>query len=130
MITTTTNKAYTIAELQDLPDADLCALAAELRGYSFQFAPPWLVNENNEPVTFGGSRHWSPPTDRTQSGELLDWAWRTHGVLFYIGFTGGASAGYVQLETKVILRTISGTSARSETIAFCAARLAQQGRLK
>lgn len=125
------SKAYTIAELEALADADLCALAAE-------FMSPNEIQWNGRFAQYskyqpGRARKWSPflpATNRNQSGELLEWARRTHGVLFYIGFTGGASAGYVQFETTAILRTISGTSARSETIAFCAAMLAQQGRLQ
>ncbi len=126
------NKVYTIEELQALPDGDLNALAAELRGfYNHPLAfSLYDTNANGRSVEICEKSDWQPTTDRNQSGELLTWAWRTHGILFHIGFTGGASMGYVQYETAVEFGTIKGNNARAETVAFCAAMLAMTGRLK
>lgn len=118
----------TIDELQALPDKELNALAAKLRGlktFNFQ-GVKWLGVTDAQGVTHGKHklREWTPATSRDQSGELLTWAWRNHGILFHIGFTGGASPGYVQFETPVTHHTVRGNDARAETIAFCAAMLA------
>lgn len=134
-MTQQSKSTYTIEELQAMPDADLNALAAELRGWTLQNVTDPTGNSflnwvDSDDVGQYSPDEWTPAADRNESGELLRWAWRTHGILFYIGFTGGASRGYVQFETPVIRRTVHGNTARAETEVFCAAMLAMEKRLQ
>lgn len=111
------NKTYTIAELEALPDADLCALAAELRYGQTDGFPCWNT--------------WTPATNRNQSGELLEWLTRRYWTVD-VGFGLGNIVVIAMIDDGEFDKTIKipGNTARSETIAFCAAMLAQQGRLK
>jgi len=120
-------KTYTIAQLLALPGGDLSALAAELRGWHWLESD--LVDEKGEahvlwPVC------WTPTTDCNQSRELLTWAATNYrAVVFSICLCKRIAEVVISINFGGVI-TIPGTSARSETVAFCAAILAQQGRLK
>lgn len=127
-------KSYTLAELQAMPDNDLNAMAAELRG---------LRNIEGD----GGIRDWIwvdvdgqfydeiflPTTDRNQSREILDWfveaQWKAGYTIRYgkiirsVSVTAAADGDDVNVE-------VNGAGAKAETIAFCAAMQAMAGRLK
>jgi len=120
-------KTYTIAQLLALPDDDLNALAAELRGWHWLESD--LVDEKGEahvlwPVC------WTPVTDCNQSRELLTWAATQHSVRFCTTTGMGIYSGVAQIDERgfEIWGEIPGASAHSETVAFCAAILAQQGK--
>lgn len=118
-----TDKTYTIEELEALPDADLNALAAELRYGRTDGFPCWNT--------------WSPATDRNQSRELLEWLVEqpicraSYTIKLGCGkLFAGVRVEWIDGNNNFQDVQVNGTSARSETAAFCAAMLAQQGRLK
>lgn len=128
---------YTIADLQALPDNDLNALAAKLRGLQYL---PRFGNVFNF-VWFDGEKIYAQDVafadNRDQSGELLQWAAK-QGCYFTIGFGDFNSDVRVRInlertqygEREIFLdATIPANDARAETSAFCAAMLAMAGRL-
>jgi len=126
----------TIDELQALPDKELNAMAAKLRGlkaFNFQ-GVKWLGVTDAQGKTHGKYklRDWTPATSRDQSGALLQWA-ATQGCYFTVGFGDFNSDVRVRInlernEREIFVdETIPGNTARSETVAFCAAMLAIQG---
>lgn len=130
-------KTYTIEELIAMPDADLNALAAELRGW-FLRREVWLENRNGQEVTVAATPNayfdlrrsypvWQPATDRNQSGELLEWLLDKHSFAGCLNYTSPPS---IEIWTSgwatAISVTISGNTARAEVIAFCAAMQAIQ----
>jgi len=152
-------QTYTVAELQAMPDDDLNALAAELRGWtsvdrstgneygsslSFWWADKSQIDGNDDDYYIMPEREFLPATDRNQSRELLECA-RTKGAEFFIAFWRREphvrysisknpldwNTAYVTfyIEAIPLLRTIPGNDARAETIAFCAAMLAMAGKL-
>ncbi len=121
------NNTHTIAELEALPDDDLSALAAELRGWHFADGLLWLDN-----TSLGLDWKYKPATNHNQSRELMAWAATQYSVRFCTITGMGIYSGITQIDEHGYepWGEIPGTSARSETVAFCAAMLAQQGRLK
>jgi hypothetical protein len=125
----------TIEQMQTLPDAELNALAAKLRGlkaFNFQ-GVKWLGVVDVEGKTHGKHklREWTPATSRDQSGALLQWA-ATQGFYFTVGFGDFNSDVRVRInlernEREIFVdETIPGNDARAETIAFCVAMLAME----
>lgn len=126
-------KKYTIEELQALPNDDLNALAAELRGHSIGTVlyagkySNWLLDATGNRIMYKSL--WGPAVCRNQSGELLEWfvetQWRAHytirsGKLFRsVCVTVATDSGDVNVEAN-------GTGAKAETVAFCAAMLAMK----
>ncbi len=117
-------QSYTIADLLAMPDDALNALAAELRGYTLSKTKIFWRDANEEVICH--RRSFAPATDRNQIGELFDWAVKEHDMGFMIRI-GGGYPRVVCLGDAWI--TIKGNSARAKTAAFCAAMLAQAGRL-
>lgn len=148
---------YTLAELQAMPNDDLNALAAELRGLQY------LPRSGNvfDFVWMDGDKVYAQEiaftADRNQSGELLQWAAaRFDGaitkepIMFDVTFgrfeRNKRLPGIDAYQHKFVERgydkrmewsgsakwivQIPGNDARAETIAFCAAMLAMKGRLK
>lgn len=139
------NRVVTVDELQALPDSELNALAAKLRGWTTAFGGIEIAGETVREHHFEGrdkkgelgaiiSVHdWMPATDRNQSGELLQWAAKRGGedyafssdlatfIEFQAIFQSEEISDPVEVEP---LFSINEYSARSETIAFCAAMLA------
>lgn len=138
-------KTYTIEELQAMPDADLNKLAAELRGWRVAFGAVdtpagetvrehhWEgEDENGELGAIISLLDWQPASDRNQSGKLLMWAMKKHGLTFLIPFDLTDDEIEVTvwetrspIKPRVVL-TISGNDARAETESFCAAMQAIQ----
>jgi hypothetical protein len=137
----------TIEQLQALPDKELNALAAKLRGlkaFNFQ-GVKWLGVTDAQGKTHGKHklREWTPTTSRDQSGELLEWA-AGRGILFDVAFGHYASderhphveAYLPRYDDKAWISEnrwlyhIPGNDARAQTVAFCAAMLAIQGESK
>lgn len=122
---------YTVAELQELPDADLNALAATLGDYRHDPSNAAWYDEHGG--RFDYEYEFKPATNRNQSGELLEWfvetQWKGHyairsGKLFRsVCVTAATDGDDVNVE-------VNGTGAKAETIAFCAAMLALAGRLQ
>ena len=118
----------TIEQLQALPDKELNALAAKLRGW-------YDCEAGNRPCYHDSETlaevcdNWTPATDRNQSGELLEWFIETQWKGLYLIRSG-------KLFRSVCLTAwtdgddlnieVNGTGAKAETIAFCAAMLAIQ----
>lgn len=127
---------YTIEELEALPDARLNETAAELRGWHQEpigDSYSWLLAE----TVIMPCYRWSPATDRNQSGELLEWL--VEQPIYRANYTiklgcgklfAGVRVEWIDGNNNFQDVQVNGTSARSETAAFCAAMLAQQGRLK
>ena len=115
MSMTTKAATYTLPDLLALPDDELNALAAELRG---------LISE-------GG---WRPSENRNQSGELLAWwvaqSYKAVCIIRNAILRESVRFEWVNEAGDFHNVEIPGISAASETRAFCAAMLAQQGRLK
>lgn len=117
---------YSIESLTALDNSALNELAAELRGYWISDDPMfkhfWLDADCN---TVSHVADWSPAVDRNQSGELLQWA-IAKGVDFMIRLNRSRPRITIFGESLI---TIEANDARAETIAFCAAMLAMEGRL-
>lgn len=111
---------FTLAELQALPNADLNALAAELRGYRNDPSNAAWYDEHGG--RFDYEYEFTPATDRNKSGELLMWA-AAQGAEFEIQFRATPKIFFLHTHMKA-------NDARAETIAFCAAMLAMAGRLQ
>lgn len=136
---------YSIESLIALDNSALNELAAELRGIACHLC------EMGHRLSRDGKLHlpsqakgmievqpckmaqFKPATDRNQSREILDWfvetQWKAgytirYGKLFRSVSIAAATSGD---DVKV---SVNGTGAKSETIAFCAAMLAINGRLK
>ena len=138
---------FTLADLQAMADADLNALAAELRGWNLTFGSieiplrasgtetvreyHWEGRDSNgEMGAIVADCDWKPATDRNQSGELLECA-TAQGAGFIIDRFGGSSRiACYQGKDCAWICAIPGNDAHAETIAFCAAMLAMKGRLK
>lgn len=148
---------YTLTELQALYDADLNALAAELRGFSNHPLAFSLydVDANGRSVEVCEKVDWRPATDRNQSGELLRWASES-GVNFWIDFddtpgvrwstdqrgdchscqfdfaTGYSCGAHCECDCHEEQPDgfVPGNDARAEALAFCAAMLAMKGGLQ
>lgn len=124
---------YSIESIAALDDSALNALAAELREWKLLESDHdswrgvtgnyYFEHENGEAECSEGD--WSPTTDRNQSGELLRWA-VTQGVDFMIRLNRSRPRITIFGESLI---TIEANDARAETIAFCAAMLAMEGRL-
>ena len=132
-----------INELQALPDAELNALAAKLRGWTLAYSDHDSFRGVTGQYYFNGDSatveaictegDWAPATDRNQSGELLQWAAKRGGedyafssdlatfIEFQAIFQPEEISDPVEAEP---LFNINKYSARAETIAFCAAMLA------
>lgn len=143
------DQTYTIAELLALPDDALNVLAAELRGWHAKYFIDgtgfWcgggkilyevvigsLTHEDWPGGPQGITRpHWSPADDRNQSGELLEW-------LADQGFSVSIGRDRFTIVNVGISHSDYGRIGahekrwpRAETVAFCAAMLAMEGRLK
>lgn len=135
----------TIDELQALPDKELNALAAKLRGWGLTFGGIEVAGEivrehhfegrdkNGELGAIISVHDWTPATSHDQSRELLQWAGEIHCLWFGIcvGSKCVEERVSVYLENgadKVIQEIlVPGNDARAETIAFCAAMLAIEG---
>lgn len=128
---------YSIESLTALDNSALNELAAELRGWIFRESGI-LTDESGEEVresecvvfklgTASDSYpyFWQPVKNRNQSGELLQWA-IAKGVDFMIRLNRSRPRITIFGESLI---TIEANDARAETIAFCAAMLAMEGRL-
>jgi hypothetical protein len=129
---------YSIESLTALDNSALNELAAELRGWIFRESGI-LTDESGEEVresecvvfklgTASDSYpyFWQPVKNRNQSGELLQWA-IAKGVDFMIRLNRSWPRITIFGESLI---TIEANDARAETIAFCAAMLAINGRLQ
>ena len=129
---------YSIESIAALDDSALNALAAELRGWIFRESGI-LTDKSGEEVresecvvfklgTASDSYpyFWQPVKNRNQSGELLQWA-IAKGVDFMIRLNRSWPRITIFGESLI---TIEANDARAETIAFCAAMLAINGRLQ
>lgn len=123
----------TIEQLQALPDKELNALAAKLRGWYDCEASNRPCYHDNETLA-EVCANWTPATSRDQSGALLEWA-VAHGVESKINI---GSEPYIEItwpDAPENLHSLNGadwieilgSDARSQTIAFCAAMLAIEG---
>lgn len=133
---------YSIESIAALDDSALNALAAELRGWIFRESGI-LTDKSGEEVresecvvfklgTASDSYpyFWQPVKNRNQSGELLQWA-IAKGVDFMIRLNRSRPRITIFRSTfGESLITIEANDARAETIAFCAAMLATEGRLR
>lgn len=126
-------ETYTIEALAELPDADLNALAAELRGWRLQTVTDptrgsFLNWVDSNDVGQCSPNDWQPATNRNQSGELLRWA-TSQGFRISIGCseTGVIRVGIYSNRGR--FGAHGGKWPRAETIAFCAAMLDLKGRL-
>jgi hypothetical protein len=131
---------YTIADLQALSNADLNALAAELRGWvlrieEYQIGEPVIESGvlrdyvAADGRTMSAVADWSPCLDRNQSGKLLRHA-EKQDIQFIVHFLNKMGASIHWREGDYgFWNYVSGNDARAETIAFCAAMLAMEGRL-
>jgi hypothetical protein len=126
-------KTYTLPELLALDSDTLNKMAAELRGY--RLVTEYDYNQRDCYLDDKGDclyrvEDYSPATDRNQSGELLDYA-EGQG----LGFMIDKRSKYIPARTVCYgadakwLLHVPGNDARAETVAFCAAMLAMQGRL-
>ena len=140
------SRNYTITELLAMPDDDLNALAAELRGWTISYGQPWH-NEDDEFIRCDvyndheGAvmpvNEWSPYTNRNQSYDLLTWAAdqtfeiNRCTVIFEITIDSAprTARGIHAWSSNGMDFEVPGNGARAETIAFCAAMLAMAGRL-
>lgn len=129
---------YSIESITALDDSALNELAAELRGWIFRESGI-LTDESGEEVresecvvfklgTASDSYpyFWQPVKNRNQSGELLQWAIAKGGD-FMIRLNRSWPRITIFGESLI---TIEANDARAETIAFCAAMLAINGRLQ
>ena len=128
---------YSIESLTALDNSALNELAAELRGWIFRESGI-LTDESGEEVresecvvfklgTASDSYpyFWQPVKNRNQSGELLQWA-IAKGVDFMIRLNRSRPRITIFGESLI---TIEANDARADTVAFCAAMLAMEGRL-
>lgn len=138
---------YSIEELQALPNGDLSALAAELRGWKLsQGAQWWKYDDGRKVPTFTYNdtegpvmpvSDWVPTANRDQSGELLREAAKRRCYFTILFCADDAMLYFGSNQLSVFtpnhrgrqLATIPGNDARAETIAFCAAMLAMKERL-
>ena len=124
------DRVVTVSELQALPDTELNALAAKLRGWKLENGRYWEEDGSRSTSEMRLDR-WTPATSRDQSGALLQWA-ATQGCYFTIGFGDFNSEVRVRInlernEREIFVdETIPGNDARAETIAFCVAMLAME----
>lgn len=118
---------YTVADLQAMTNDDLNALAAELRGVKRiggdNKGGDW-VDEFDEFY----DEFFAPATDRNESGKLLQWAME-RGAEFEISIAAESCIEFCDACKCWNSFDIDSGLARAETIAFCAAMLAMEGRL-
>lgn len=118
--------SYAIAELRALPDEALNAMAAELRGIQRAVIGGGWIEDGTEAFY---DEIFTPATDRNQSGELLEFA-VAKGAGFFITFwRQEPHVRYSISKNPLDWYAVSGNDARAETVAFCAAMLAMDGRL-
>ena len=130
---------YTVADLQAMSNDDLNALAAELRGWKlrieeYQIGEPVIESGvlqdyvAADGCTMSAVADWSPCLDRNQSGKLLEWlASKRFSVSVWMDESGSKLVHISNAEYECDVR--HHVTARAETIAFCAAMLATEGRL-
>lgn len=129
---------YTLAELQAMPNNDLNALAAELRGWTLQAVTDpirgsFLNWVDSDDVGQYSPDEWTPATDRNQSGKLLEW-FMTQNESCSFSIIRGRVTCRVRLEstedTSEVWREREESLARLEALAFCAAMLVMKGALQ
>ena len=123
---TKTETCYTIADLLALGNDALNSLAAELRGWTLSRSKIFWRDSDGEVVCHRAS--FTPATDRNQSGELLRHAAKQDADILV--WTGNDRNDIDCTINQTHWFQISGNDARAETIAFCAAMLAMEGRLR
>lgn len=114
----------TVEELESLADDALNALAAQLRGLRRIGSPTaycWIDGNGYKVANY----RYRPAGDHNQSRELLDWFVRTQPLGRYAIWSNKLSES-VCLQAKAkdgvpISIEANGTSARAQTVAFCAA---------
>lgn len=131
------SETYTLAELQAMDNSALNAMAAELRklesvrcasGFG-EIVEDWLCDTPTS-VPLYRAADWSPTTDRNQSGELLEWlADQSFSMSIGRDHFGIVSVG-ISHSDYVTIGAHDKRWALAETVAFCAAMLAMEGRLK
>lgn len=132
---------YSIESLTALDNSALNELAAELRGWIFRESGI-LTDESGEEVResecvvfkLGTALDsypyfWQPVKNRNQSGELLKWA-IAKGAEFEVSLSLNSSIDFRIHRQDWRTVDCSSSFARAETIAFCAAMLAMEGRLR
>ena len=129
---------YTIDELLALPDGELNALAAELRGWYIggllgkEEIDVWCTGEKSPHDSYKRQirvADWQPATSRDQSGELLESFVETQRKGCYAVRSGKLFRSVsIQAATTGddVNVSVPGSGAKEQTVAFCAAMLAIQ----